>query len=337
MDQSEIRGIILATLIFLTTILAMYLFSTLGLKINNFLTLNLFSSLGPFFSTTGFIFLLVCGLPLGLILLVGERFEYKKALLLSETGYLLGIILGIILFNLHEFILPLFFVGLGILWGLKQLKLKESELKSRFKFSAGQSAAEKLIILFIVGFTITLVLNGYSNSEQIGNQLVPELLSVSIGDINSFESAVTDLVVGVSVNSQRELINSITSLESYETLSTKEDLDVRKFVIQTNEFKNEINKPEYVTFLKEEVEKNSEGTSITQGIMETLPLSKFSEQVWIIYVIIAVLMVHMFGSLVIKNISTIYYIIFKELFKKIFDNGEKEGILTENTEQNEKN
>lgn len=337
MDQKDIRGIILLVLICLTTIFATYLFSTLGLKINDFLTLNLFSSLGPFFSINGFIFLLVCGVPIGLILLIGERFEYKKALLLSETGYLFGIIFGIFLFNLYDFILPLFFVGLGIIWGLKQLRLKESELKSRFKFSAGQSAAEKLIILFIIGFTITLALNGYSNSEQIGNQFLPELLSVSIGDTTSFESAVTDLVVGVSVNSQRELINSITSLESYIAISNKEDMEVRTFVIQTNELKKEINKTEYVDLLKENVEKNSNDVGLTQGIMNTLPISKFAGQVWIIYVIIAVLMLHMFGNLLVKNISAIYYILFKELFKKVFDNGEKEAIFAEKTEQNEKN
>lgn len=318
MEQKQIVGVGLAFLIFITTIAATYLFSTLNLDVSAFLTINIFPIIEAMVSVNGIVFVIVVALPIALILLVGEEFDYYHALILAETGYLLGAIVGAFAFGLVEWILPLIFAALGIAWAIKWLRLKEKELKSKFKFSAGSGAAEKIIVVSLIGFVIFVGLSGFAQKEALGDSFANDLMDITIGDQDTFKDSVTELAIGISVKSQQAVVNSITDLSSYQALSGKSDIDVLTFVAQVDALKSEINQPNYSDSLKEAVAADSGDFDITSQLIEKLPLMEIREHIWIVYAIFALLLAHMIGTLIVKNIASGYYVLFKVIYGKLF-------------------
>jgi len=320
MKQKQIVGVGLAFLIFITTIAATYLFSTLNLDVSAFLTINIFPIIDAMMSVNGIVFVIVVALPIALILLVGEEFDYYHALILAEAGYLLGAIVGAFAFGLIEWILPIIFAALGIAWAIKWLRLKEKELKSKFKFSAGSGAAEKVIIVSLIGFVIFVGLNGFAQKEALGDSFANDLMTITIGDQDTFKDSVTDLAIGISVKSQQAVVTSITDLSSYQALSGKSDVDVLTFVAQVEALKSEINQPNYSDNLKEAVAADSGDLDITSQLIEKLPLMEMRKHIWIVYAIFALLLAHMIGTLIVKNIASGYYVLFKIIYGKLFQN-----------------
>jgi hypothetical protein len=318
MDKNDIEGVSLAVGLFLTTALAIYSFSTFNINVNNFLTFNIAPLIKTLFSTNGLIFFILCGLPIAIILYIGKKFDYYKALFFSETGYGLAMLIGIFLFKLTEWAIPLIFVIFGIAWSIKFLKLKESELKSKLKFSAGQGAANKIVLSALIGFIIVISLTASTQAKQLEENFVPELLAVSIGDSDSLQESVNNSAITLSIESQKSVINSITNLESYQTLLEKNDPDVITFLLQTETLKNKINAEGYADTVKESVGQQNNGTDIIQQIIQGLPIMNFVKYIWIMYTIMAFVLFQIIGNVIVKNIAAGYYAIMKILFDKLY-------------------
>ena len=320
------RGLLLAFLLFVTTVASAYTFSLLNIGMHDFLTINYIPLMKAIFSIEGLVFFLLSSMPIAIILLIGERFDYYRALTFSESGYLLGALISVFAFGLYEWMLPLVFVAVGIIWAIKWLKLKESELNSKLKFSAGQGAAEKIIIVSLIGFFIFLTLTAVTESKQIEANFVPDLLAVSLGDTDSFKDSITDMVVGISVESQRKTVDSITDLASYKKLSEKNDTDVLTFLLQVEALKTEMNKTSYTQTIKEVTAQQTGDIDITSKIIEQLPVAGVSKLAWLLYIIVAFVTLHMVGSLIVKNLSALYFTGLKVFFEKAFP---KEAIVNQ--------
>jgi hypothetical protein len=336
MEEKNIIGIILSAFIFTTTLVALYSFSTLNITLNSFLTINLLKSISPIFSLHGIVFFIVSALPISIILLIGEKFEYNKALIFCESSYILAVLIGVLMFNLFEWIVPFIFLAIGIIWGINWLKLKESELKSKLKFSASQGAAQKILLVSIIGFILILSITSFSQAEKLENNFIPEILELSIGDMDNFEESITDLVVEISIESQKGIINSLTNLESYQNLSEKNDEDVLVFVLQTETLKNQINNPDYQKTIKSTMNENKGEINFASEIIQQLPLLKFSKYSWIFYILISLITINLFSNIFMKNLIAIYYTILKIIFKKILpENNNFKELIQEEPQQNQ--
>lgn len=324
MDDNVTVGIYLSILIIII-IISGYFFSLTGIRLENFLTINLFPLIDSVLTINFLIFIIFASISLSIIGLIIRKFKTKIAMILSSTGYTIGIIISCAIFGLFDFLIPLLFGIIGIVFATITQDKKEKEYKSMPILRSGMASSGKIISFIAIGavlFTLTMTLTNQSSYEK---NFTDGFLSLSIGEEGDLQSTIKEPLINAIVDSQKQTINSIKNLNSFSKLNEKNDSEVLTFLIEFQTFEATINSEAYKQIMEEQFDLQQD-QGISEKIMTTIPLvNNLSKMAWLFYTLTIFIFILMIGNLLVKNISGIIYSIV------IFYIKEKENETLENT------
>lgn len=287
------------------TILSIFLLSLTKITLDDFLTINVFPLIEKTMTMEFLLFLFLIPLIITIYYIISTTFEIKKAFLIIIPSWLIGTLIGLILFNLMEFILLFLITTIGIF-----LLVRENDKENAF--STGFSFSKKFTLLFSIGLFLTILSITLPNATEFEENFSIDILETTIGseDENLRDMIETPLIESI-ILTQEQTIQSIKNLPSYQSLKQKQDVDVQLFTMQIKSMQDIISSQEY----RDELEvQRSSMQGLSEQITKDLPiinnLARFS---WILYPTFAfILAISMFG-IIIQIITAIFYVIIKKL------------------------
>ncbi|MFA5357720.1 MAG: hypothetical protein WC308_02250 [archaeon] len=324
MDK-KIEGVILSTALAITVILSSFVFSLTEIKLSNFNTLNVVPLTQLILSANFVIFLLISAVPISIILITTKRFLDEKnsfinTVILTEAGFIIGAIIGTILFNLTDFLVPVLFVCIGIPVGIKLLEAREKELKAFVSFRAGTETAGKIVLFASIGFFIYLLIINSANSKEYEANFTSDLISATVGDQGNLKEQIATAQIESTVQSQQALLNQLRNTPQFGALAEKTDTDVIAYVTMIDAINQQINSQAYKDLLKSEMEKelakNAGAGDMTSAIENALPLKKIAPYAWLIYSLMGFFLTLFLTGLITTNLVGAYYTIVSSIISK---------------------
>lgn len=315
MDR-KIEGVILSAILAATLIFSAFSFFLTGIKIGNFNTLNVIPLTQLILSVNFGIFLLISALPIAIILVIAKKFSGEKdsfiyATIFAEAGFITGGVIGTLLFNLIDFLVPALFICIGIPIGIKLLEAREKELKAFVSFRAGSEAGGKIALFAAIGFLIYLIIITSANREEYEANFTSDLISASIGEQANLKEQIMNAQIEATVQSRQALLNQLRNTHQFEALRGKTDTDVAAYVAMIDAVNLQVNSQSYTELLKSEMEKelakNADTGNITGAIEDALPLKKIAPYAWLIYSMMGFLLALFITGLVTSNLAGAYY------------------------------
>ncbi len=325
MDQ-RVFGSILTIITIVSILLSALFFSNTGITSNSFFTINIFPILAKILTINFVLFLIFGSIALATILTLYKLFETPLSITLTVIGYFIGVILGTIIFAQTEFLLMLLIGLIGIIIAFKLMKKKEIGFLNLLK--QGTNVSGKIILFIAIGLFVSMIIISIPNKDIYEKNFVDDLLKTSIGNEDNLKQNISEPILESTLAVQKETINSMKLLPGFSKLSSKSDSDVLAFVNGFDSYEEMVNSEEYKELLRQKIEAGSEGVNIGEQIIEELPIiERFSRYAWIIYPLMTFILALIIGSLIIKHLTALFYVI----ILKILDFDKKDP-----TEENQK-
>jgi hypothetical protein len=321
--ENRIKGLILSILILALALTTAFFFSLSQAKIDLLFTPNVIPLLKVLLSTNFMFFLLSGSVTIALILITIRMLETKEAILFSCAGYLLGGILGCVIFGMMEYLLAVAFGMIGVILAAKMLNEKEQELKYMQTIRSGAFASGKIITLFAVGFLIFMLIIAYPNQKVYEDKFTEEILNFTIGNTQTLKEQITSPLTDLIIKTQKTTILGIKSAPTYTALQTTSDPEDLAFVMTMNAIEQEIDKKEYETLVKSQLQQSTAQLDFGKEILKDIPfVSLTAKNAWLIYCVSGFILILIMGNLIIKNISTILYWVLVKIIPKKQNNEE---------------
>jgi len=296
-------GWILAIIILLLVVASGFFLWMTGITANDFLTINLFPLLAKGATLNFVLFLVLSSAALAVILFVAKRFEFKKALLFSEVGYLAGGLIAVGAFGLVDFLVPLLFGALGIFFAAKNLAKKEAELKYSAELRAGCWSAGKITALFAAGFFIYLLIISAGQTQTLSEGFSEGLFALTIGSGTSIGTPLTDAIAAL----QQASYLSVKNLPEYKAVMQQGTREGAELDLKISALMTAVGSKEYKDTIAGE----------TGKLFNNLPVVKtVAQYAWIIYAIFALIALSLVGNIIIKNLAGIIYWILRAMGKQ---------------------
>ena len=316
MDKHKLaEGIIASIIMLLFMLCAAYFFSQTNIHFKSFMTIVPLGLLNAITSIEFILFAVCCAASLGFALLIARKQEYFPAISIIIVTYCIACIISLLAFNLLEYVIPILFGLIAFPIGLMFLQEKEKELKYLQKFRSGSSAVGKISLIISIGLFVALLIAGYSSHTQLKETLVQDVLSLTIGDGIKLEDMFIELLVGQTINSQVQTIDTIIKIPEIDKLKAKNDPDgillAQKLQTMKEVFQSDSMRKQIMAALK--------NSKIDPG-KEVLPqmpiIGQLAEYSWIVYAISGFITVSLIGGMVIANLAGIIYAGLIALFPK---------------------
>jgi len=313
-------GIVLSILIAVFVFLGAYFFSLTEITIKMFLTINTFPLMNSVLTLNFLIFLISASIAIAMMLVIGRRYSITESLLLTIIPYLVGAVIGIFIFNLVEFFIPIIAVVIGIPLGIKYLVKKEEEAKYLKGIRSGGSGAGRIITIVAIVFALVLLFYTLPQKDTLQKDFVPELLLMTIGDKNlsledSFRSQLADSIASQQVAT----IDAMLNQQPLINLSQKNDPDAQNLIASL-----ERNKLVYQgeAFKKDIADKMAnQNMNIGEGLIKKFSMIEFvSKFAWLLYPFTAFIMIMFIGGLIIRNLTAIVYGAIRIFVKPVEEN-----------------
>jgi hypothetical protein len=310
MDE-QISVIIFSIILLITTIISGLFFSLTGIKLESFLTINLFPVLDKFLTIEFLLFILFASITLSMILFIIKKFNLKMAIIITSIGYIVGLVITTILFGLTLFLIPLSFGLIGIIISIFTQDKKEKEYKSMPLLRSGINSSGKIIFFIAVGFLLFTLIITVGNKSDYEQNFSKDVLSLTIGDNGTLQDSVSKPIINSIIESQKQTITNVKNLSGYSELSEKNDIDILTFIANLDGMEAMINSEEYKSLILEQLEKEQKNTDLGKTMLDNLPLiNQISIYTWLIYPLLLFMIILGIGNLIVKNLAgIIYYII----------------------------
>lgn len=301
-----VPGILLAVAITVAIVFGAYFFSMTKITTAMFMTINSFQLIDGILNFNFAFFLICASFSLAIILFLGKKYPFKQAVIFSISGYLIGILVAVFVFNLLSYLPTLFFGVIGIPFGIKYLTKKEEEYKYLKKFRAGSSAVGRIVIIICIGFGLFLTIEAYQNQKDLEKSFVPEILSMTIGGkVNLSDSLNKQLASSMLMQQSIALnyVNETSELDSLVASNNREGIMLRKKIFDYNKALNE---PETLESTIANLKKQD--MDLGKEIITNFPIiSKLAKIAWLIYPVLTMIITLFFANLVVKNLGAAIY------------------------------
>jgi hypothetical protein len=309
MDE-QILVIIFSIILLITTIITGLFFSLTGIKLEHFLTINIFSVLDKFLTIEFLLFILFASITLSIILFIIKKFNYKMAIIITSIGYSIGIIITTILFGLTLFLIPLFFGLIGIIIAIFTQDKKEKEYKSMPLLRSGINSSGKIIFFIAVGFLLFTLIITIGNKDYYEQNFSKEFLSLTIGEDETLQDSVSEQIKNFVIDSQKQTIISIKNLPGYSELSKKNDIDVLTFIANLDGMEAIINSEEHENTVLMQLNNAQQSDELGKTMLDSLPLiNQMARYAWLFYPLLLFIIILGVGNIIIKNLAGIIYFI----------------------------
>lgn len=325
--------IILSIITILSSISTAYFFSLSGISINNFLTINLFQLLDAILTIQFALSLIFASLSISTIICIIKNNEFATGITFSLISYILGAIIGTLLFGLTNFLIPILFGSIGIFLAIKNLEQKEKEYKSMPILRAGINSSGKIILFISIGFFIYLLFITIPNQVNYEKQFSNDFLSITIGgEKNSVQDSIQSQVIDIIIQTQKETLNSIKQFSGFSSLHESSDISTLNFYSNFIAYEQVVNSNEYKNNLKEQYVEQTDNSEIGKTILDNLPfIEKTAKYAWLLYALSGLILTLFLGNLIIKNLAGIFYF----LLNSAFNQKKPYSTIKADTEENE--
>ncbi len=310
--------IILSIITIISSISTAYFFSLSGININNFLTINFFQLLEAVLTIQFALFLIFASLSISAILSIIKNNEFLTGITFSLISYILGAIIGTLLFGLINFLIPILFGSIGIFLAIKTQEQKEKEYKSMPILRAGINSAGKVILFISIGFFVYLLFVTIPNQVNYEKQFSNDFLSITIGgEKNSVQDSVQSQVIDIVIQTQKETLNSIKQFSGFSSLQESSDISSINFYNNFVAYEQVINSNEYKNNLKEQNIEQNNTSNLGKTILDNLPfIEKTARYAWLLYALSGLILTLFLGNLIIKNLAGIFYFLLNSAFNQ---------------------
>ncbi len=304
--KTKIPGILFAAAMAVAIVFATYFFSMTKISTQMFLTINSFPMIDAILGFNFAFFLICASFPIAIILLIGRKYHLIEATIFSVAGYLTGVLIGIFLFNLMSYLIPLLFGIIGIPFGIKYLIKKEEEYKYLKKFRAGSSAAGRILLVICLGFGLFLAVQTYQNQKDFEKNFVPEMLSMTVGGKVTLSDSLNTQLASAMLMQQTAALNYVNETSELETLVASNNRDGIMLRQRIFDYNKALNKPETLESTIASMKKQD--IDLGKELVAKFPMmNNLAKIAWIIYPALAIIICLFFANLIVKNLGALIY------------------------------
>ncbi len=214
--------------------------------------------LGKVFSVRFSLFAIIFPATLALIAILPFYYARAKAYAISFCSCALALLALIVLFGFSKLgIINATFFGLGIVAMLEMCRLKKEEFKKFITFRSVASSCRIGLLIVSIGVLLTSAITAYKENDANTKQIGDDLIGVALRQ-DGRQSALTDKIADIVVQSQKQSITLISSTPQFEKLREKTDPDVQLYVATVDKTKEGINSPEMKQKILDELNKQVE-------------------------------------------------------------------------------
>ncbi len=313
--EEKIKDILLSFFVMIGVILSGFFFSITNITLEKMLTINIFPILEKIFTIEFLFFLIILSLTIAVILFIIKT-KKEDAFIINFVGYFLGCLITVIFFNLLEFFVPLLFGLAGILIISKTQAGKEKEYKTMKTLRAGINSTGKIITLLAFGVMVFLLVITIPNASDYEEAFVEDFLKITVGE-NDVDTSIQESIIESTIEAQISTVEAIKSIRGFSKLHEKDDIDVITFLMNFENLERTLKSEEYKERVIAETIQKTTQEKIGAEMIEQIPLIKnIASFSWIIYPLLAFLIIIGIGNIIIKNVAGLIFLGFVKIGEK---------------------
>jgi hypothetical protein len=288
---------------------AAFMLSKTGITIASFMSINTFPLLGSILSMNFFIFILLIAMALGISLFSSKELNFKYAASSAFIASFLGLAVGSVILGSQEFIIPIIGGCIGLVLGIRFVPRREEELRYLKSIRAGNMGAGKATGIALIFLFLLLISVGFTNSEKYSTAFIPELLSITIGDGNSFISSIEEPLAQLAVMGSKQTLEMLKATPQFSALKEKNDVDGKglTMIIEAASTDTAINATKEI--VKTELRKQGTTINTTTELVSQMPMVKTVTQlIWVLYAMSALIIGGLLATIV-NALAAILYVL----------------------------
>jgi hypothetical protein len=300
MDE-KIIGILLAVLLAVFLVISATFYSSAGITTQKFLNADEFQLIKSILTIDFLGFILSIAVSVGIILAIGKKYLFKKALTLIYAGSLLGVIISAALYPIViQFAPVIIFMAIGVPFGISYLNEREKEVKYLNHFRSGISGAGRIFLAALIGLLICLLLNGIQQQSDLEKNFVPQLLNSTVGSSISIGDQISNQLASQMAQQQQNTIDQIITTARQSNNPTLDPL-----IAQLEAKKTELGSQQSINNIIAQLK--AQKIDLGAEIIRQFPLIKtMSAYAWLILSITGFIIMLLISNILAKNLAGLF-------------------------------